>query len=137
MVELRIVEQVAPPHAPGFSKEEGRAMQRAVIALFERWGLTDAEASKLLGDISARTFQRWKQGQLGRVSNDLAARLSNLMGIHKALRLLFSEKERGYGWIKRPNAALGGKSALGVMLEGQLTDLMRVRRYLDAQRSPW
>lgn len=137
MVEFRIVEQVAPPRVPGFSNEEERAMQRAVIALFERWGLTDAEASTLLGDISARTFQRWKQGQLGRVSNDLAARLSNLIGIHKALRLLFAEKERGYGWIKRPNAALGGKSALDVMLGGQLTDLMRVRRYLDAQRSPW
>ena len=137
MVEFRIVEQVAPPRVPGFSNEEERAMQRAVIALFERWGLTDAEASTLLGDISARTFQRWKQGQLGRVSNDLAARLSNLIGIHKALRLLFAEKERGYGWIKRPNAAPGGKSALDVMLGGQLTDLMRVRRYLDAQRSPW
>ncbi|MCG8354239.1 MAG: MbcA/ParS/Xre antitoxin family protein [Kiloniellales bacterium] len=137
MVEFHIVEQVAPPRVPGFSNEEERAMQRAVIALFERWGLTDAEASILLGDISARTFQRWKQGQLGRVSNDLAARLSNLMGIHKALRLLFAEKERGYGWIKRPNAALGGKSALDVMLGGQLTDLMRVRRYLDTQRSPW
>ena len=56
MVEFHIVEQVAPPRVPGFSNEEERAMQRAVIALFERWGLTDAEASILLGDISARTF---------------------------------------------------------------------------------
>ncbi len=137
MVELQIVEQVETPDVPGFSGAEKQAMQRAVIALFDHWGLTDAEASTLLGDISARTFQRWKQGQLGRVGNDLAARLSNLIGIHKALRLLFAEKARGYGWIKRPNATFGGKSALAIMLGGQLTDLMRVRRYLDAQRSPW
>ena len=137
MVQLSLVERTASPVDAGYSEEEIRAMQRAVIGLFARWDLTDAVASTLLGDISERTFQRWKQGRYGRVNNDLAARLSNLIGIHKALRLLFKEKERGYGWIKRPNAAFGGKSALAVMLGGQLTDLMRVRRYLDAQRSPW
>lgn len=137
MVQLRVIEQDTPPPIAGFSDAEERAMQRAAINLFDRWGLTDAEASTLLGDISVRTFQRWKEGKLGRVGNDLAARLSNLMGIHKALRLLFSENERGYAWIKKSNVAFGGRSALEVMLGGQLTDLMRVRRYLDAQRSPW
>lgn len=109
-------------------------MQRAVIQLFQRWGLTDDEACILLGDIAKRTFQRWKKGELGRVGVDLAARLSNLMGIHKALRLLFSQPQRGYDWIKRPNEAFGGRSALQIMMAGQLTDLMRVRHYLDANR---
>ncbi|WP_244649715.1 MbcA/ParS/Xre antitoxin family protein [Pseudovibrio japonicus] len=112
-------------------------MQRAVINLFERWQLTDEQATMLLGDIAKRTYQRWKVKQYGRVSVDLAARLSNLLGIHKALRLLFSDANRGYGWLKRPNKDFGGKSALEIMLGGQLTDLMRVRRYLDAQRGNW
>ncbi|MDB5686929.1 MAG: hypothetical protein JWR77_1518 [Rhizorhabdus sp.] len=136
MVQLRLVPSPAPPTL-AFSEAEERAMQRAAIALFDRWDLSDGEAAVLLGDIAPRSFQRWKQGQLGRVGPDLAARLSNLIGIHKALRLLFAEKERGYGWIRRANAAFGGRSALDVMLGGQLTDLMRVRRYLDAQRSAW
>ena len=59
------------------------------------------------------------------------------MGIHKALHLLFKEPARGYAWIKRANDAFGGAAALEVMLGGNLTDLMRVRRYLDAMRSPW
>ena len=59
------------------------------------------------------------------------------MGIHKALRLLFKEPVRGYGWIKRANTAFGGATALEVMLGGQITDIMRVRRYLDAMRGPW
>lgn len=137
MVQLRVIEQDAPPPIAGFSDAEERAMQRAAINLFDRWELTDGEAATLLGDISVRTFQRWKDGNLGRVGNDLAARLSNLMGIHKALRLLFAENERGYAWIKKPNTVFGGHTALDIMLGGQLTDLMRVRRYLDAQRSPW
>ena len=112
-------------------------MQRAVINLFARWELSDQQAAVLLGDVSVRTFQRWKQGQYGRPGPDLAARLSNLLGIHKALRLLFRDHARGYGWIRRPNADFGGRSALDIMLQGHLTDLMRVRRYLDAARAPW
>ena len=53
------------------------------------------------------------------------------------LQLLFSDATRDYGWIKRPNEAFTGATALDVMLGGQLTDLMRVRRYVDSQRSPW
>ena len=120
-----------------FSGNEIHAMQRAVINLFDRWGVNDAQAAVLLGGIVARTYQRWKVGEYGRVGPDLAARLSNLMGIHKALRLLFKDARRGYGWIKRPNQDFGGHSALHILLGGQLTDLMRVRRYLDANRSAW
>ena len=39
--------------------------------------------------------------------------------------------------IKAANAAFGGRSALDVMAGGELTDLMRVRRYLDAERGGW
>jgi hypothetical protein len=137
MTLLRLVD---PPHehdASGFSLAEIQAMQRAVINLAQRWGVTDDQLAVLLGDISVRSLHRWKQGQMGRVGIDLAARLSNIMGIHKALRLLFKDPNRGYGWIKRPNDHFDGNSALEVMLGGQLTDLMRVRRYLDTARSPW
>lgn len=126
-----------PDPASAFSDAEIRAMQRAVVALFERWGLTDDQASRLLGDISVRTYQRWKAGAPGRAGIDLAERMSNLLGIHKALRLLFRDAQRGYRWVKRANADFGGRSALEVMLDGRITDLMRVRRYLDARRGQW
>jgi hypothetical protein len=116
--------------------EEGAAMLRAVLTLFGKWALTDEEAARLL-DLPVRTYRRWKAGQPGRLDRDKKARLSNLLGIHKALRILFSEPARGYGWIRAENAAFGGRSALAVMLAGELTDLMRVRRYLDAERGAW
>ena len=118
------------------TEAEAGAMLRATLALFRRWELTDEEAARLL-DLPVRTYRRWKAGQPGRIGRDTAARLSNLMGIHKALRILFSEPPRAYAWIKAPNAAFGGQRALDVMLGGELTDLMRVRRYLDAERGAW
>ena len=138
MPQLRLVSTTpAAQPSPGYSTDEIHAMQRAVINLFDRWNLTDDQAAILLGSIAQRTYQRWKHGEYGRVSIDLATRLSNLLGIHKALRLLFKDAQRGYGWIKRNNKDFNGHSALDVMLGGQLTDLMRVRQYLDAQRGQW
>ena len=135
MPQLQVVEKTAfQPTASTISDVEGEAMGRAVVNLFARWGLTDAQACVLLGEMSPRTWARWKAGAIGRVPRDLKARLSCLMGIHKALRIIFKDAERGYGWISRANDAFGGASARDVMLGGELTDIMRVRRYLDSVR---
>ena len=115
---------------------EAGAMFRAVLNLFRFWGLTDEEAATLL-DMPVRSYRRWKAGEQGRIDRDGKARLSNIIGIHKALRIIFREPQRGYAWIKAPNAAFAGKRALDVMLGGELTDLMRVRRFLDAERGAW
>ncbi|MEJ1159661.1 MbcA/ParS/Xre antitoxin family protein [Prosthecomicrobium sp. N25] len=137
MASLLPVPTEAGDVRPGpITDAEAAAMFRAALRLFARWGVSDAEASVLL-DLPARTFARWKAGATGRMDRDRKARLSNLMGIHKALRIVFAEPERGYRWIRAPNAAFAGRSALDVMLGGELTDLMRVRRLLDAERGAW
>lgn len=134
-MSLQLVEKRAVPVvSPAISDEEGAAMARAAVNLFRHWGITDAESCVLLGGLSKRTYARWKEGEIGRLSVDQKTRLSVLMGIHKALRLLFTEQSRVYEWVKKPNAAFDGKSALAIMLGGYLTDLFRVRQYLDAAR---
>lgn len=115
---------------------EGAAMFRAAVKLFGHWGMTDAEAATVL-DLPGRTYARWKSASPGRLGRDGKARLSNLMGIHKALRIIFMEPRRGYEWIKKPNTRFQGKSVLDVMLGGELTDLMRVRRAVDDERGLW
>lgn len=115
---------------------EAAATFRAALNLFRLWSVTDENAAVLL-DLPVRSYRRWKAGEIGRIDRDTKARLSNLIGIHKALRIIFSEPQRGYAWIQAPNAAFGGRTALEVMLGGELTDLMRVRRYLDGERGGW
>ena len=111
-------------------------MFRAAVNLFAKWGLTDEQAAVLV-DMPVRTYARWKAEGPARLSRDARARLSNVMGIHKALRIVFKDAQRGYEWVRADNAAFGGRSALQIMLGGELTDLMRVRRYLDAERGGW
>lgn len=137
MTALTRIDTRAQAHPTGpVTDGEAAATFRAALNLFRLWGVTDDQAARLL-DLPRRTFARWKAGDPGRIGRDGKARLSNLMGIHKALRIIFHEAPRGYAWVKAPNEAFGGRSALAVMLGGEMTDLMRVRRYLDAERCGW
>lgn len=137
MATLTKVASVPPAFSPDpISDEEAAAMFRAILNLFRLWAVSDEQAATIL-DLPRRTFARWKAEGVGRVGRDGKARLSNLLGIHKALRIVFRETAQRYAWIRKPNEAFGGASALDVMLGGELTDLMRVRRYLDAERGGW
>lgn len=137
MLALQPVDTTPTAFRPDpLTQAEGEAMFRAALNLFARWGITDEQAATLL-DMPLRSYRRWKAEGPGRLSRDGRARLSNLMGIHKALRIIFTEVQRAYNWIKAPNTAFDGMSALDVMLGGELTDIMRVRRYLDAERGGW
>ena len=137
MTQLYLVTSPADAFvADPITDEEAAAMFRAVVNLFRLWGVTDGEAAILL-DMPVRTYARWKAGTPQRMGRDCKARLSNLMGIHKALRIIFREPQRAYDWVRKPNAMFGGKSALEIMLGGELSDLMRARRALDAERGLW
>ncbi|MGB7181519.1 MAG: MbcA/ParS/Xre antitoxin family protein [Burkholderiaceae bacterium] len=137
MPQLQPIPSTPEIFTPGpITAGEAAALFRAVVNLFRLWGVTDNEAATLL-DLPVRTYTRWKADGAGRISRDGKARLSHLIGIHKALRIIFREPQRGYAWIKKPNTVLNGRSALQIMLGGELTDLMRVRHLLDAERSLW
>ena len=121
------------PELPVVTDEEAAALARTTVNLFRTWDLTDGEARVLLGDMEERTWARWKVGDIGRTDRDLCARMAILMGIHKALRTLFTEPDRGYKWIRKPSVALGLQSALDIMMRGEISDLLRLRAYLDAE----
>ncbi|MGH8192180.1 MAG: MbcA/ParS/Xre antitoxin family protein [Rhodanobacteraceae bacterium] len=109
---------------------------RAFFNLAERWKLRIADQRKLLGDPPESTFYKWKRERDGTLSHDTLERISYLLGIFKALAILFPQADRADAWLRRPNraATFGGKSALERMLSGNVADLYVVRQYLDAQR---
>ena len=114
--------------------DEARAMAEASVRLFDHWNLKTDQRSKVLGGVSKTTLNRWRQGVIGVISADLATRLSLLMGMHKALRLIFIDKERAYSWITTPNDDLNGIAPIDYMARGDIMSLYQVRAYLDAAR---
>jgi uncharacterized protein (DUF2384 family) len=105
----------------------------AFFSIAEKWRLSGDDQIKLLGSPGRSTFFKWKKDG-GTLPADTVERLSHILSIWKALRILFTVDARAEEWIRRPNAFFDDASALEVMLQGGVADIYRVRQYLDAQR---
>ena len=114
--------------------DEARAMAEASVRLFDHWNLKTDQRSKVLGGVSKTTLNRWRQGIIGAIGADLATRLSLLMGMHKALRLIFIDKARAYSWITTPNDDFEGAAPIDYLAGGDIMGLYQVRAYLDSAR---
>jgi hypothetical protein len=117
-------------------REDAEAALRAFFGIAAKWDLSTEEQIKLLGSPPRSTFFKWKK-EGGALSADTVERLSHVLGIHKCLRILFTDDGAGDGWVRRPNQApfLNGLSAVEFMTTtGHVADVFRVRSYLDAQR---
>ena len=68
------------------------------------------------------------------VLRETEERISHLLSTYKALQILFPNTVIADAWIRKPNRFFDGRSALDVMLEGKLSDIIAVRNYVDAQR---
>ncbi len=125
------------PEARAIDHATLAAGMRAFFAIAETWKLTPDEAMALLGHPSKSTFYNWRKGDIRQTtahSFDLASRISYVLGIFKALEILYQRPEMADAWVRKPNAAFGGQSALDRMCAGQMVDLAAVRDYLDAVR---
>ncbi|MEW8086493.1 MAG: antitoxin Xre/MbcA/ParS toxin-binding domain-containing protein [Candidatus Thiodiazotropha endolucinida] len=100
----------------------------------ERWGLTAKQQRTLLGEPAETTFFKWKsEKNANRLDSGTLERISCILGIHKALRILLPTEHAAYEWVKKPNDAplFRGETALSRMLAGRVADLYEVRVYLD------
>ena len=110
---------------------------RTFFRIAEVWGLNNEQQRVLLGSPSRATLFRWaKAPETVDLSPDTLERISYVLGIYKALHLLFTDRAQADGWVHRPNAGsiFNGQTAIERMLGGQVVDLYAVRRYLDGQR---
>ena len=110
------------------------AVKRGFFRIMDAWEVRDSDAQVLLGRPSRTTFYAWKKGEGGKLSHDTLERVSYVLGMYKALQLLFSNPGQADAWMKTPNAAFGGRSALEHALGGRVVDLAHVRQYLDFVR---
>jgi hypothetical protein len=108
---------------------------KAFFNLMERWQVRDEDARTLLGGVSNGPYYQWKKHQDRTLDADTLTRISLLIGIFKALHILYGEKLADE-WVSLPNTnrLFGGQPPLAWMLAGGLPALQVVRRLLDARR---
>jgi hypothetical protein len=122
---------------PDLHSRESRAqLARMVAQLLDHWQLNAADQAQLLG-LSAQsrsTLARYRRGEPFADNADLLARAGHLLGIHKALRILFPhDRDLAYRWVSAPNRRFGERAPLEVMKQG-FEGVLAVRRYLDFER---
>lgn len=117
------------------TKEEAHAGARAIVRLFDAWGLSDREARELLGGIGQHTWLRWKDNRKIRISRDLGTRLGLLLSIHSSLRIIYHDKSVGNAWVRKSNEVFEGRTPLDIMISGTIFSMARVRNYLLAECS--
>ena len=111
---------------------------RAFLNIMTRWSIPDREARQLLGGIAASNSRRRLQAQSPTRVLDQEGklvRISYLIGIFKALRILHDEALAD-GWVRMPNRnrIFGGRRPLDYMIQGGAPAMELVRRLLDARR---
>lgn len=115
-----------------------RLSRPAVVTFFKlakAWQLRDDAARQLLGGVSNGVFYQMKSRQKKTLDQDKLTRISLLLGIFKALNILYSRKLAD-AWVNLPNSnpMFGGEAPLTYMIKGGVPSLMRVRQLLDARR---
>jgi Protein of unknown function (DUF2384) len=108
---------------------------KAFFRLADRWGVRDEDARALLGGVSNGPYYKWKKEPERLLDADTLTRISYLIGIFKALNILYGEKLADE-WVQLPNSnrIFGGRTPLEYMMRGGVPAMQIVRRLLDARR---
>jgi uncharacterized protein (DUF2384 family) len=112
-----------------------RSAIKGLMRIAEHWRIRDDEARVLLGGMSNGSFYTLKTRTGKILDEDQLTRVSLLIGIYKALNILYSQKLAD-AWMTLPNTnpMFGGDTPLTYVKKGGIPALLRVRQLLDARR---
>ena len=107
----------------------------AFFRILEKWNIRAEDGMALLGGVSRGRYYGLRNDRKGVLTQDELTRVSLLIGIFKALNILFAQKLADE-WIRRPNSntMFQRSTPLTVMMHGGVPAMLSVRRLLDARR---
>lgn len=125
-------------HAQGKAKSSNTIapVARAINNLFSKWKLNQQQRMQLLGFTSSSMLHRFENTPEKLATRpDLEMRLSLLLNIHQALRLLFRNPENVYGYMSlvNHNVPFNGQRPLDIATR-DIVGLIRVHDTLDGMR---
>ena len=106
-----------------------RSALKGFFLLAAAWKLRDEDARELLGGLSSSAFYEWKKNPDRLLEVDRITRISYLIGIYKALHILYGDKLADE-WVSLPNknVIFSGLSPLAYMQAGGLLAMQTVRK---------
>ena len=131
-LDLRKIPDLADPAT------RARLSPAAIVAFFsivDKWQLRNEDAMAMLGGISHGRYFDLKRNRKGLLSQDELTRISLLIGIFKALNILFGQRLANQ-WSSRPNSnpMFNEAPPLQYLSRGGVPAMIGVRRLLDSRR---
>lgn len=116
-------------------KRLSHAAIEAFFRIVEKWQLNNDDAMGLLGGVSHGRYYALKKTRSGVLTQDELTRISFLIGIFKALNILFAHKLADQ-WMSLANSnpLFNGSSPIASLVEGGVPAMLQVRRLLDNRR---
>lgn len=108
---------------------------KGFLNIVERWRVRDEDARALLGGLSNGAYYQYKREPNRVLDEDRLRRIGYLVGIFKALNILYSEALADQ-WMQLPNKnrLFAGSTPLDYLVRGGLPAFINLRRLLDARR---
>ncbi|MCU6666585.1 antitoxin Xre-like helix-turn-helix domain-containing protein [Silvania hatchlandensis] len=110
---------------------------RAAMNILEKWGCTTEQQQNILQLSRAALYKyRHSDTQSASLSHDQLTRVSYLLNIHSALRIVFSNPENVYGFMTmaNQNAYFNGATPLSFIAGGEFGNLHEVAKRVDVLR---
>lgn len=130
--------EVLHPLSPANRRRLSGPGMRTFVAIADAWRLDEQDRLLMLGLPPASGYRRWvKAAGSNRditLPVDVLLRVSAVLGIHQALRVLHEGDLESREWLRSRNqpAVFGGGSPLELMTCGTQDGLLTVRRLLEA-----
>jgi uncharacterized protein (DUF2384 family) len=108
---------------------------KGLLRIAAHWKLRDEDTRTLLGGMSNGSYYGLKNRATRTLDEDQLTRISLLVGIYKALNILYSPKLAD-AWMTLPNTnpMFAGDTPLNYARRGGIPAFLRIRQLLDARR---
>lgn len=121
-----------------FSKSQSTAGLRAALNILDRWQASSEQSCRILR-ISRSTYTRALQREGNwavSLDADQLQRVSLVLNMHSALRLVFDNPENVYGFVAMANhnEFFNGRSPLEIMAQGDMISLYETFRRINVLR---
>jgi hypothetical protein len=104
--------------------------------IFKKWGCTVPQILSILQMSKSSYHKAVKDPDSVRLVSDQMTRISFILNIHAACRILFDNPENRYGFmgLRNNNGYFAGRAPIDVITSGNILDIFETYKHIDGLR---
>ena len=123
--------------SPADARRKSVSGLKAAFNILDKWGCTADQAQAILRLPKATYYKYRNDPESARLDRDQLTRISYLLNMHQALRIVFENPENVYGFMRKRNnnPYFHGRTPLEVIESGDFATLYETFRRIDTLRN--